>query len=144
MTVLVLKAELFLVRAFVPQDRVGQRLGRRSIVGMQQPLPRADVGFDLVIGIAEHPLPALGVHDRARFEIPVPDPLLGASECVPEPLLALPQRELGTSALRHIVDDQRDRHRRIAEDRRTDLNVACGAVKPDDRRVSLQSSLAPE
>ena len=48
------------------------------------------------------------------------------------------------SALRHLVDDQRDRHRRIPEDRRTDLNVARGTVKPDDLRVRLHYSLAPE
>src|SRR5438105_2385542 len=85
MPLLMLKAELSLVLTFVPRDCVGQRLGRSPIVCMEQPLPCPDMRFDLVVAVAEHPLPLVGVHDGTCFEIPVPDALLGASECELEP-----------------------------------------------------------
>src|SRR5213075_2977524 len=78
MTLLVLKAELSLVLTFLARDCVGQRLGRSPIVWMQQPLPCTDMRFDLVVAVAEHPLPLVGVHDGTGFEIPVPDALLSA------------------------------------------------------------------
>src|SRR5215475_3623729 len=107
MPLLVLKAELSLVRTFVPRDCVGQRLGSSSIIRMKQPLPCSDMRFDLVVAVPEHPLPLIGVHHGACFEVPVPDAFLGASECKLEPLLALPERELSTFALGHVADDQR-------------------------------------
>src|SRR5215467_3513643 len=108
-TLLMLKAELSLVRTFVPRDCVGQRLGSSSIIRMKQPLPCSDMRFDLVVAVPEHPLPLIGVHHGTCFEVPVPDAFLGASECKLEPLLALPERELSTFALRHVADDQRYR-----------------------------------
>src|SRR5215468_9554097 len=72
MTLFVSKAELSFVRTFVPRDSVGQRLGSRSIVWMEQPLPCSDMRFDLFVAVTEHPLPLIRVHHGARFEVPVP------------------------------------------------------------------------
>src|ERR1051326_828958 len=105
MTVLVLKAELALVRTFVPRDGVSQRTGSSAIVRMKQPLPCTDMRLDLLVSVPEHALPLIGVHHGACFEVPVPDAFLGASDCELEPLFALPQRELGTFALRHVAND---------------------------------------
>ena len=55
-------------------------LGARAVVGMQQPLPGADVRLDLVVGVAEHLLPPRRVDDGAGLEVPVPDAFLGAGE----------------------------------------------------------------
>ena len=79
---------------------------------MQQPFPRADVRFDLVVGVAEHLLPARRVHDRAGFEVPVPDAFLRAGERQRQPLFALAQRRLGPLALGDVevrADDAHDR-----------------------------------
>src|SRR5215467_12384635 len=117
MTFLMPQAELSLVRTLVARDCVGQRLGSSSIVWMKQPLPCTDMRFDLVVAVPEHPLPLIGVHHGPCFEVPVPDAFLRASECELQPLLALAQRALGTSAFRHVADDQRYRRRRFTDDR---------------------------
>src|SRR5215471_765006 len=89
MTFFVSKTELSLVRTFVPRHRVGQCLGSSSIVWMKQPLPCTDMRLDLFVSVPEHPLPLIGVHDGAGFEVPVPDAFLRASDCELEPLLVL-------------------------------------------------------
>src|SRR5262249_51558958 len=80
-TLFMLKAKLSLVRTFVARDCVGQRLGSSAIVWMKQPLPCTDMRFDLVVAVAEHPLPLIGVDHGACFEVPVPDAFLGTSKC---------------------------------------------------------------
>ncbi len=88
---------------------------------MQQPLPGADVRLDLLVGVAEHLLPARRVHDRAGFEVPVPDAFLRAGEGQLQPLLALAQRRFGALALGDVevrADDADDRAAGLAADRK--------------------------
>ena len=76
---------------------------------MEQPLPRADVRLDFVVGVAEHLLPARRVHDGAGLEVPVPDAFLRAGERQRQPLFALAQRRLGALALGDVPHDDLDR-----------------------------------
>ena len=94
-TILVPEAKLTFVGLRSASDALVQLIGARHVVGMQQALPRADVRFDLVVGVAEHFLPSRRVHDGAGLEVPVPDAFLCAGECQREPLLALTQGRLG-------------------------------------------------
>ena len=107
---------------------------------MQQPLPGADVRLDLVLGVAEHLLPSRRIHDRAGFEIPVPDAFLGSGEGQREPLLAFAQRRFGAFALGDLAnreDDGRGRGGRrggagIVEPCDGDFDVGDRAVRADD------------
>ena len=99
MAVLVAQPELAFVGRGAPREALVQLVGALPVVGMQQPLPRADVRLDFVVGVPEHLLPARRVHDRAGFEVPVPDALLRARERQPKPLFALAQRRLGALAV---------------------------------------------
>ena len=88
---------------------------------MEQPLPRADVRLDLVVGVAEHLFPPWRVHDGAGFEIPVPDAFLCSGEGQREPFLAFAQRRFGALTLGEIemgADDADDRPAGIAADRK--------------------------
>ena len=93
---------------------------RAHVVGMQQPLPGADVRLDLVVGVAEHLLPSRRVHDVAGVEVPVPHAFLRAGEGQRQPLFALAQRRLGALALGEVemrADDAHDRSAGFAADR---------------------------
>ena len=113
--------------------------GRRAtVVGMDQPLPRADVRLDLVLGVAEHLLPARRVHDGAGLQVPVPDAFLRADERQRQPLFALAQRRFGPLPLGDIevrADDAHDRAAGLAADRiaaREDVNeVAVLVAQPE-------------
>src|SRR5689334_19677611 len=61
------------------------------VVGMNQPLPRADMGLDFIVFVTEHLLPPRRVDDGVALEVPVPHTLLRAGERELQPLLALPQ-----------------------------------------------------
>ena len=98
--VLVPEPELALVDRIAALDAFVQQARARHVVGMQQPLPCADVRLDLVFGVAEHLLPARRIHDGARLEVPVPHAFLRADEGEPQPFLALAQRRLGASCAR--------------------------------------------
>ena len=52
--VLVPQAELALVGRRPARDALVELVGARPVVGMEQPLPGADVRLDLVVGVAEH------------------------------------------------------------------------------------------
>ena len=56
--VLVAQTELALVRGRTALDRFVQLFRAIHVVRMEQPLPRADVRLDLVVGVAEHLFPA--------------------------------------------------------------------------------------
>ena len=64
--------------------------------------------LDLVLGVAEHLLPARRVHDAHGFEVPVPDALLRAGERQREPLFALTQWWLRLLPLGNVPHDQLD------------------------------------
>ena len=57
MPLLVAKAELPFVRLCATRQALGEIVGAGPILGVQQPLPCADVRLDLVLGVAEHLLP---------------------------------------------------------------------------------------
>ena len=110
--VLVEEPELALVRVRAARDALVDLLRPRHVVGVQQPFPRADVRFDLVVGVAEHLLPARRVHDVAGHEVPVPDAFLRAGKGQRQPLFAFAQRGVGALALGDLAHRPDDRRRR--------------------------------
>ena len=112
--VLVAQPELALVGPLAAPHALVQLQRQRLVVRVQQALPGADVRLDLVVGVAEHLLPARRVDDRVGFEIPVPDAFLRAGERQRQPFLALAQGGLDAPPLRDVAHDE--------------LNVAADAV----------------
>ncbi len=102
MTILVPKTELGLVGWLPAGDFLVRKCGARLIVGMDEPLPGTHVGFDLVVRVAEHLLPARRIHDGIGFKVPVPHTFLGACECQPKPFFALTQSLFGPFTLGDI------------------------------------------
>ena len=100
--VLVAQSEFALVGRGAAGEALVQLFGPLPVVGMEQALPRADVRLDLVVGVAEHLLPARRVHDRAGFEVPVPDALLRSRERQPKPFFALAERRFCALAVRDV------------------------------------------
>ncbi len=138
--VLVAEPELALVGARAARDAVVDLLRPWHVVGVEQPFPRADVRFDLVVGVAEHLFPARRVHDVAGDEVPVPDAFLGAGKRQRQPLFAFAQRRVGALALGDLAqrpDDGGSARRgptevEVIDARDGDLDVGDAAVGPDD------------
>src|SRR5262249_44470662 len=86
--------QLVLGRAGFPVVPEG-RQGPLAIVRVQAGLPGREGVGDLVVGVAEHALPAGGEIDRVGAYVPVPDAGVGAAYGQVEPLLAAAQRLLG-------------------------------------------------
>ena len=120
--VLVPQPKLRLVGRLAAGHAVVRLVGARPIVRMHQTLPRADVRFDFVLGIAEHLLPARRIHDRVGLDVPIPDAFPGAGKRQRQPLLAFAQRLLGPFAFGDVemgADDAHDRSARVPADRKT-------------------------
>ena len=127
--ILVAKTKL----AFVGPHAAGQALVEltraRPIVGMQQPLPRAHMRLNLLVGVAEHFLPSRRVHDRAGLEVPVEHAFLRAREGHGEPLFALAEGRFGVLAPGNVAHGDLDGADVAVFDRRAgDLDVGDGAV----------------
>ena len=69
----------------------GASIGEPPILGVDEPLARADVRLDLVVFVAEHLLPARGIDHVAGLEVHVPHALARAGDGQREPFLALAQ-----------------------------------------------------
>ena len=67
----------------------------RKIVGMDARGPFLQAVADLLRGIAEHVLPAVGEKDLVGDGIPVPDAVTAAFECIGPAFFGLPQSLLG-------------------------------------------------
>ena len=150
--VLVAEPELALVRERAARDAVVDLLRPWHVVGVEQPFPRADVRFDLVVGVAEHLLPARRVHDVAGHAGSSPRRLPARRR---KPASAAPRFRAATHrracARRSHAPSRRRRcrSRRSQRARERDLDVADAAVRPDDlffeRRhgVAGQQALEP-
>ena len=124
--------ELSLVGESAAADAVVELLRARHVVGMQQPLPRADVRFDLVLSVAEHLLPAPRIDDVAGQQVPVPHAFLRSGERERQSLLAFAKD--ASARLRSEISrsDEHDGWRMIVEQsqaRHRDLDVAGAAVR---------------
>ena len=130
--VLVPEPELALVGARTARDAVVDLLRPWHVVGVEQPFPRADVRFDLVVCIPEHLLPARRVDDVAGDEVPVPDAFLGAGKGQRQALFAFAQRRIGAFALGDLTHRPDDGVSGYGRARHRDLDVGNPAVWPDD------------
>ena len=130
-TVLVQQAELAFVGERAATDAVVELLRARHVLGMQQPFPGADVRLDLVLGVAEHLLPARRIDDVARQQVPVPDAFLRSGERERQALLAFAQGGLGALALGDLPHREHDGRRLTIEQRQarhSDLDVTGATV----------------
>ena len=93
--VLVAQPELGFEGRLAARHAVLRLVGAPPIVGMDEPLERADVRLDLVVLVAEHLLPARRVEHVAGHEVEVPHALARAGDGQREPFLALAQPRLG-------------------------------------------------
>src|SRR6476469_166522 len=114
MSVLVAQPELGLVCRLPPRNAVAGFIRRFPVVGMNQPLPRADMRLDFIVFVTKHLLPPRRVDDGVALEVPVPHTLLRAGERQLQPLLALPQCLFRPLLLRDIEVRPDNPHHRSA------------------------------
>src|SRR6188508_424012 len=121
MTVLVTQSKLRLVCcALAASDALVGTVRARSIVGMYEAFPRADIWLDFVERVSQHLGPSRRIHDAIGFEVPVPDALERTGERQREPLLAFAQRPLGSFSLSDVAEDQVHRAGRLITQRCAD------------------------
>ena len=120
--ILVPKAKLGFVLPLAARDAIVRLVGPRSILRVDQALPRADVRLDLVVRVAEHLFPSRRIHDIVRFEVPVPDAFLRAGERECQALFAFEQGGVGALPFGDIevsADDANDRAIGLEADRKS-------------------------
>src|SRR5262245_28170598 len=74
-----------------------------AVIRVEAADPLFETVGDLVFFPSEHALPARGVIDLARFDVPVPDSIAGPLDCQCEALPILAQLFLGLLRLRDVL-----------------------------------------
>lgn len=131
--ILVAQPVLGLVEVAAPGEVFIQNgLRMSAVVGMEQPLPRTDVGFDVFGGIAQHRRPAATEDHRSARNVPVPEAELTGLQGDAQPLFAGAQARLHPRALAHVARGAGDQfHRAVrTRNRREDVLVHAEDTRP--------------